>query len=139
MEFIKEQININEENDKNILLKLSQELLDSISNKNWKTYTDLCEESFTAIEPETDYTLCEGYDFHKTYFDSINNINIKIKENILSPKIQIINDTAIVTYKRIRQIINNSDKTVSTDNYTETRIWKKSNNWRLIHYHKTKL
>lgn len=34
------------------LIKLQQQLLDSIANRDWDTYEDLCDESLTAFEPE---------------------------------------------------------------------------------------
>jgi hypothetical protein len=34
------------------LIKLQQALLDSIANRDWQTYAELCDESLTAFEPE---------------------------------------------------------------------------------------
>jgi hypothetical protein len=34
------------------LIKLQQDLLDSIANRDWETYAELCDESLTAFEPE---------------------------------------------------------------------------------------
>jgi hypothetical protein len=38
------------------LLKLQQDLLDNIANRDWQTYSELCDESLTAFEPEAGNT-----------------------------------------------------------------------------------
>jgi hypothetical protein len=39
------------------LIELQQDLLDSIANRDWQTYSELCDESLTAFEPEAGKTL----------------------------------------------------------------------------------
>ncbi len=38
------------------LIKLSEELLQSISDRDWAKYSDLCDETLTAFEPEAGET-----------------------------------------------------------------------------------
>jgi hypothetical protein len=120
------------------LLHCTQRLLDSISNKDWDNYVALTDEKLTCIEPETGNNMCEGLDFHKTYFMSLPNQRISIKENILQPLTKFIGDVAIICFKRVRQITNLDDKTVKTELTSETRIWKMiDNSWKMIHFHKS--
>ena len=50
------------------LLRLNQRLLDSIALADWETYTELCDPSLTAFEPEAAGQLVQGLEFHHFYF-----------------------------------------------------------------------
>ena len=121
------------------LVDLTQKLLDAIANKDWEAYISLCDEKMSCIEPETFNSYYEGLDFHKTYFDLPESDNITIKENILQPTIKTFGDIAIVCYKRIRQVTDKNTKVVSTNMFSETRVWRRveEGNYKLVHYHKS--
>ena len=51
------------------LLDLTRQLLNSIADQDWSTYTRLCDPSLTCFEPESRGQLVEGMDFHKFYFE----------------------------------------------------------------------
>ena len=51
------------------LLDLTRQLLTAIAEREWTTYTQLCEPSLTCFEPEAVGQLVEGMEFHKFYFD----------------------------------------------------------------------
>ena len=53
----------------NLLIKRTQQLLDSISNQKFDDYVSLCDPSLTAFEPEACGHLIHGLKFHKHYFD----------------------------------------------------------------------
>ena len=120
------------------VLNLTQKLLDAISNKDWDIYTLLTDEKLTCVEPETDNSICEGFEFHKNYFDLPRDENLVIKENILQPVTKLLNDVAIITYKRVRQVINKREKNVEHFNSTETRVWRRVNeSWKMVHFHRS--
>lgn len=120
------------------ILNLTQKLLDSIADKDWDTYASLTDEKLTCIEPETGNNLCEGLEFHKTYFQAPKDENIVIKENILQPVTKVFEDLAVMSYKRIRQVTNVSDKIVTTQMFAETRMWRRiEGSWKMIHFHKS--
>jgi calcium/calmodulin-dependent protein kinase (CaM kinase) II len=52
-----------------LLIRMTQELLDSISNQNFPRYQALCHPSLTCFEPEACGNLIHGLRFHKHYFD----------------------------------------------------------------------
>jgi hypothetical protein len=120
------------------LLNLTQKLLDAIVNKDWETYVSLTDEKLTCIEPETGNSICEGLEFHKTYFDMPKDENVIIKENILQPITKVFGDISIISYKRVRQVINKIDNSISNIISTETRVWRRCDgSWKMIHFHRT--
>ncbi len=120
------------------LLNLTQMILDSISNRDWDTYSSLVDEKLTCIEPETGNNICEGLEFHKTYFLVPKDEKIVVKENILQPVTKFLGDVAIICYKRVRQITNLDDKSVKSEITSETRVWRMTENtWKMIHFHKS--
>ncbi len=120
------------------LVNLTQVLLEAISKKDWDTYISLCDDKMSCIEPETFNSYYEGLDFHRTYFENGIINNFTIKENILQPTIKVFGDISIICYKRIQQIINNIDKAIQTNTFTETRIWRRvDNTYKLVHFHKS--
>lgn len=120
------------------VLNLTQTLLDAISGRDWETYVNLVDEKLTCVEKETGNSLYEGLELHKTYFDLPYDSNIVIKENILQPIIKVVGDISIICYKRLKQITNLKEKNVTTESYTETRVWRRTeNSWKLIHFHKS--
>lgn len=120
------------------LLNLTQKLLDSIANKDWETYVSLTDEKLTCIEPETGNSICEGLEFHKTYFDIPKDEDLIIKENILQPITKVFGDVSMISYKRVRQIINKIDKSISNTISAETRVWRRNDgSWKMIHFHRS--
>ena len=84
------------------LIDLSRQLLDAIDAGDWKTYTDLCDESLTAFEPEAEGHLVEGMPFHKYYFD-LPAAQTPRQSSISSPHVRLVGDVAIVCYTRLTQ------------------------------------
>jgi hypothetical protein len=120
------------------LINLTQTLLDAIAKKDWEVYTSLCDEKMSCIEPETFNSYYEGLDFHRTYFDIGGNEDVTIKENILQPTIKAFGDMSIICYKRVQQIMDIANKTVTTNTFSETRIWRRvDNTYKLIHFHRS--
>jgi hypothetical protein len=120
------------------VLNLTQKLLDAIANKDWEIYTELTDEKLTCVEPETGNCVCEGIEFHKTYFDAPKDENLVIKENILQPITKLLGDVSLITYKRVRQVTNLQNKLVEHIFFTETRVWRRVNeSWKMVHFHKS--
>ena len=120
------------------VLNLTQKLLDSIANGDWETYLNLTDEKLTCIEPESGNLLLEGLEFHKTFFDLPKDENLSVKENIIQPITKVLGDVAVISYKRIRQITNLKEKTVTSVSYSETRVWRRLDvSWKMIHFHKS--
>eukprot|EP00177_Eucheuma_denticulatum_P001797 GFKZ01003218.1.p1 GENE.GFKZ01003218.1~~GFKZ01003218.1.p1 ORF type:complete len:131 (+),score=14.89 GFKZ01003218.1:485-877(+) len=118
------------------LLRLSQELLDSIDQQNWDKYSSLVDLKLTSFEPEGRGHLIEGLRFHQFYFFLAMKDHQR-QSTISSPKIRIMGDTAIVTYVRLVQEAEDVGPapTLATE---ETRVWQKQDgNWRNVHFHRS--
>lgn len=118
------------------LLTLTQRLLDSIAAGDWATYTELCDPSLTAIEPEAPGQLVEGLEFHRFYFD-LGGIRGPHRTTMCSPRVRLMGDVAVVTYGRLVQRlgVDGGPKTVGS---TETRVWQRQEGrWRHVHFHRT--
>lgn len=118
------------------LLDLSQQLLNSIDQQDWDTYTRLCDPELTAFEPEGVGNVIRGMAFHKFYFD-LEASGLPKQSVISSPLIRMIGDCAVITYIRVCQRLN-ADGGVPSSAFEETRIWEKQNGeWKHIHFHRS--
>uniref|UniRef100_A0A383VB81 Calcium/calmodulin-dependent protein kinase II association-domain domain-containing protein n=1 Tax=Tetradesmus obliquus TaxID=3088 RepID=A0A383VB81_TETOB len=122
------------------LIKLSQCLLDSIANRDWQAYSELCDETLTAFEPEAVGHLVTGLPFHKFYFDLLAAREDYQKPNntITQPHVRMLGDSAaVVSYVRLVQKIDAGGRplTISSE---ETRVWeKKGGKWKNVHFHRS--
>lgn len=124
------------ESDHAELLKLSQDLLDSIDGQDWETYTRLCDASLSAFEPEGLGHLIEGMPFHRFYFEMEGSGRAK-QSTISSPQVRQMGEVAVVTYVRLVQRIA-EDGSAPTAAFEETRVWQKQDaGWRHIHFHRS--
>ena len=123
-------------NETQELLRLNQELLNSIVNADWPAYEKLCDPTLTCFEPEALGQLVEGMDFHRFYFKfgSAEEPNLT---TMASPHVRILGDVAILSYVRLNQRVQ-SDGSPVTRSVEETRIWQKQNGvWKHVHFHRS--
>lgn len=119
------------------LLELSQQLLDSIDQQNWESYTQLCDPNLTAFEPESCGHLVEGMAFHQFYFEREPTGRAK-RSTISSPQVKVIGDVALITYVRVSQRVD-EDGCAPTSASEETRVWEKQEGqWKHIHFHRSR-
>ncbi|KAK1788551.1 hypothetical protein P4O66_016967, partial [Electrophorus voltai] len=52
------------------IIKVTEQLIEAISNGDFESYTKMCDPSVTAFEPEALGNLVEGLDFHRFYFEN---------------------------------------------------------------------
>ena len=118
------------------LLKLSQQLLDSIDQQDWQTYTQLCDPSLTAFEPEAVGNLVAGMEFHRFYFE-MQSSGRPQQSTIASPHVRLLGDTAVVSYARLKQRVDAEGRPTTTAN-EETRVWQQQDGaWRHVHFHRS--
>ncbi len=119
------------------LLKLSQQLLDSIDQQDWETYTQLCDPTLTAFEPEAVGNLVAGMDFHQFYFE-LESSGRPRQSTISAPQVRVMGDAAIVNYVRLKQRVDSEGSPTTTAD-EETRVWQRqSDAWRHVHFHRSK-
>jgi calcium/calmodulin-dependent protein kinase (CaM kinase) II len=76
--------------------------------------------------------LIEGLDFHRFYFE-LGPAKAARKTTMVSPKVRLLGDVAIVTYVRLGQTAE------ATSVYEETRVWQKQQGtWRHVHFHRSR-
>ncbi|VDK28209.1 unnamed protein product [Gongylonema pulchrum] len=89
------------------IVRVTQQLLDAISCKDYESYSRLCDPSMTCFEPEALGNLIEGMDFHKFYFDNNSGLRgPKIHTTLLNPNVHLMGDEgACIAYIRLTQYI----------------------------------
>jgi calcium/calmodulin-dependent protein kinase (CaM kinase) II len=118
------------------LIALNQKLLDSIAQGDWTTYTELCDPTLTAFEPEAIGHLAEGMAFHEFYFKLAGG-HSNVQNTICAPHVRLMGDVAVVAYYRLTQSLDENGKPVSKGT-EETRVWQKQNGqWKHVHFHRS--
>jgi ketosteroid isomerase-like protein len=118
------------------LLAKSQQLLDAIAHGDWGTYSELCDPSITAFEPEALGRLVQGLDFHSFYF-KLSGGQVKPRNSMQDVHIRVMGDVAVVCYYRLTQFVD-GDGHAGTRGTEETRVWQKTDGrWRHVHFHRS--
>uniref|UniRef100_A0A3B3QB38 calcium/calmodulin-dependent protein kinase n=1 Tax=Paramormyrops kingsleyae TaxID=1676925 RepID=A0A3B3QB38_9TELE len=121
------------------IIKVTEQLIEAISNGDFESYTKMCDPSVTAFEPEALGNLVEGLDFHRFYFENLWSKNSKpVHTTILNPHIHLVGDeAACIAYVRITQYIdtNGMPRTAQSE---ESRIWhRRDGKWQIVHFHRS--
>ena len=120
------------------IVELTRRLVHAITHADWETYTDLCADDLTAIEPEAEGHLVQGMGFHKHYFDMADRSPYAgVTTTISSPHVRLMGDAALIAYVRLTQRVGADG--VSTTTFTqETRIWHRiDGRWQHVHFHRS--
>jgi Calcium/calmodulin dependent protein kinase II association domain len=119
------------------LLDLTRQLLNSIADQDWSTYTRLCDPSLTCFEPESRGQLVAGMDFHKFYFD-LKGSRAPRNTTLVAPQVRLLGpDAAVVSYVRLIQKIDGAGGPV-TSALEETRVWQRiQGEWKHVHFHRS--
>eukprot|EP00316_Scyphosphaera_apsteinii_P003020 CAMPEP_0119300592 /NCGR_PEP_ID=MMETSP1333-20130426/2517_1 /TAXON_ID=418940 /ORGANISM="Scyphosphaera apsteinii, Strain RCC1455" /LENGTH=120 /DNA_ID=CAMNT_0007302419 /DNA_START=60 /DNA_END=419 /DNA_ORIENTATION=+ len=112
-----------EESIKATVVRLTQDLLNSVASSDYTTYEHLCASDLTCFEPETSGNLVEGLAFHRFFFVPHEETSPKdLKLNtICSPHVRVLGggSCAIISYGRLVQT--SSGLSASQ----ETRVWQR--------------
>src|SRR2546429_469612 len=104
------------------ILAVNQRLLDSIAAGDWSAYSELCDKSLTAFEPEAEGQLVEGLAFHEFYF-KLPKSGSPRHTTMASPHVRVMGDVAVVAYTRLNQYLNVEGHS-ETQSVNETRVWQ---------------
>ena len=121
------------------IIRLTQQLITSITSADFDTYSKLVDPRLTCFEPEAKGNLVEGIEFHKFYFDYYaSQRSSPVNTTILSPHVHILGeDVACIAYVRLSQKILPSGEPV-TQQSEETRVWTRRNgHWVNVHFHRS--
>lgn len=118
------------------LVRLTQDLLDSIDQRDWSTYQDLCDRTLTAFEPEALGHLVEGMPFHEFYL-APGSDGLDRQSTISSAHVRQMTDVAVVSYVRLLQTTDD-EGTTATRAMQETRVWHlQDGRWQHVHFHRS--
>ncbi|XP_043490508.1 calcium/calmodulin-dependent protein kinase type II alpha chain isoform X13 [Polistes fuscatus] len=122
------------------IIKMTEQLIESISTGDFEAYTKICDPHLTAFEPEALGNLVEGMDFHKFYFDNaVLGKNCKaVNTTILNPHVHLLGeDAACIAYVRLTQYMDKQG-VAHTHQSEESRVWhKRDNKWQNVHFHRS--
>jgi calcium/calmodulin-dependent protein kinase (CaM kinase) II len=120
------------------ILNLNKRLLRCIAEADWETYTELCDPTLTAFEPESLGQLVEGLDFHQFYFN-LGGVKGGHLTTMCAPKVRLMGDVAVIAYVRLNQRLN-ADRAPTTTGFMETSVWQRQNGrWKHVHFHRSPL
>jgi ketosteroid isomerase-like protein len=122
--------------DEQELLRLSQQLLDSIAAADWQTYESLCDPDLTAFEPEALGLRVTGLPFHRFYFE-LAAAPGAVNSTMIEPRVQMLSaDAAVITYVRLTQ--RQEDSGPVSRRCEETRVWqRRDGRWWHVHFHRS--
>ncbi|XP_051165223.1 calcium/calmodulin-dependent protein kinase type II alpha chain isoform X10 [Leptopilina boulardi] len=121
------------------IIKMTEQLIESINTGDYEAYTKICDPHLTAFEPEALGNLVEGMEFHKFYFDNVLGKNCKaINTTILNPHVHLLGeDAACIAYVRLTQYMDKQG-VAHTQQSEESRVWhKRDNKWQNVHFHRS--
>jgi hypothetical protein len=119
-----------------LVLELNERLLLSITEGDWETYSELCDPTITAFEPEARGQLVEGMEFHGFYFDR-GGISGPHNTTICNPHVRLLDNVAVVCYVRLVQRLDDAGKPITVRG-EETRVWHcEEGVWRHVHFHRS--
>ena len=106
------------------VLAANRRLLESIVEGDWATYTELCDPTLTAFEPESRGCLAEGMDFHHFYF-KLDGAGGPYNITVSARHVRLLgDDVAVISCVRLVQRLG-SDGKPATSRSEETRIWQR--------------
>lgn len=118
------------------LLELNGRLLASIADGDWNTYSELCDPTISAFEPEARGQLVEGMDFHRFYF-GLGGISGPHNTTMCRPHVRLMGDVAVLSYVRLVQRVDESGKSITVAS-EETRVWQRRGAaWVHVHFHRS--
>jgi hypothetical protein len=118
------------------LVELNRRLLAAIADADWHAYSELCDPTLSAFEPEAHGHLVEGMQFHHFYF-GLGGIAGPHNTTLSRPHVRLLGDAAVVSYVRLVQRLDDAGKPVTVRS-EETRVWQRQGTtWRHVHFHRS--
>jgi len=146
------------------IIKLTENVLESIASGDFEAYAKLTPPTLTSFEPESLGNLVSGMEFHKFYFEAtsltpptrsvggvgeVDCTNNRRRESVstcmqkhttmLNPHVHLLGeDAAVIAFVRLTQFFHGGEKTPTTTQTEETRIWHRNNGkWQMVHVHRS--
>ena len=121
------------------LINITLELLTAIHSGDLETYSRLCSPELTAYETDVAPYRIDGIDFHLDLMRSVtasNGFANLVRFDMLTPKVQIYGDCAVVTYTRLMTY--NRDGIPFWKAFNETRVFVVVEEaLKMVHFHRS--
>ncbi|XP_076869136.1 calcium/calmodulin-dependent protein kinase type II delta 2 chain isoform X2 [Brachyhypopomus gauderio] len=121
------------------IIKVTEQLIESINNGDFEAYSKLCDPGLTSFEPEALGNLVEGHDFHRFYFENaLSKGNKPVHTILLNPHVHLIGEeAACIAYIRLTQYMDGGGQP-RTMQSEETRVWhRREGKWQNMHFHRS--
>ena len=119
------------------LLDISWRMLHAIHTGDANTYAALSMPDLSCYEDVCAYRI-DGLEFHTALIQQMSaNSDLKpARFDMLTPRVQVYNDTGIVTYTRLMTYDENGKPRWTT--FNESRIFVRQDGaWKMAHFHRT--
>lgn len=119
------------------LLETTWELLNAIHSGDFETYARLSTNDLSCYEDVCAYRI-DGLEFHLDMVRLMaqNPANRPTRFDILTPRVQVYGDSAIVTFTRLMSYDEGGKPRWQT--FNETRVFVRQNGvWKMAHFHRS--
>lgn len=119
------------------LLRVTATLLEAIRTGDEATYSSLCAPELSCFEDVCPYRV-DGVEFHLHLlrYAASHPERQPVRQDILTPRVQVYGETGIVTYTRLCTYEDSTGLRWTT--YNETRVFVRMDGvWRMVHFHRS--
>jgi ketosteroid isomerase-like protein len=121
------------------LLEITHRLLEAIHAGDIETYRALCASDLTCYETDVAPYRIDGADFHLDLMTAMRTGRVYehlIRFDMLTPRVQVYGDAAIVTYTRLMSYA--GDPAPYWRAFNETRVFfRLDGGWKMVHFHRS--
>jgi calcium/calmodulin-dependent protein kinase (CaM kinase) II len=120
------------------LLEITWRMLEAIHTGDSATYAKYSSTELSCYEDVCSYRI-DGLEFHIALINQMaeNPANRPARFDILTPRVQIYNNTGVVTYTRLMTYDDDGKPRWTT--YNETRVFVKDGGaWKMVHFHRSR-
>ncbi|MDE2126961.1 MAG: nuclear transport factor 2 family protein [Armatimonadetes bacterium] len=119
------------------LLKLAWDMLAAIHSGDFEFYAAHCTPDLSCYEDVCPYRI-DGLEFHLDMIRVLGSdpSTFPVRFDLLTPRVQLLGDTGVVTFTRLTSRQSNGVPHWSTCN--ETRVFTRSDGtWKMAHFHRS--
>ncbi len=119
------------------LLHITYAMLTAIDGGDTEAYASLCTPDLSCFEDVCRYRI-DGVEFHTSLIQqmAVHSHNRPVRFDMLSPRVQIHGDAAVVTYTRL--LTYDAPSSPSWRTFNETRVFVRIEGaWKMAHFHRS--
>jgi hypothetical protein len=121
------------------LLEIVNRMLNAIHSGDKDTYKSLCSAELSCFETDVAPYRIDGVDFHLGLMEEMRarkTYESLVRFDMLTPRVQVYDETAIVTYTRLMTF--RTETTPIFKSFNETRVFVLyESGWKMVHFHRS--